>query len=82
MRGTDLVVPIGADQQQVPHVRVRDQMLEQVERRRVQPLQIIEKQRERMFRPSEDTEEPPEHQLEARLRGLAAGGPEPAAARR
>jgi hypothetical protein len=28
MRRTDLVVPVGADQQQVPHLRVRDQMLE------------------------------------------------------
>ena len=70
MRGTDLVVPIGADQQQVPHLRLGDQMLEQVERRRVQPLQIVEEQRERMLRPGEDAEEAPEHHLEAVLRVL------------
>jgi hypothetical protein len=28
VRGADLVVPIGPDQQQVPHLRVRDQVLE------------------------------------------------------
>jgi hypothetical protein len=32
VRGTDLVVPVGADQQQVPHFRVRNQMLKEVER--------------------------------------------------
>ena len=70
MRGADLVVPIGADQQQVPHLRLRDQMLEQFERRRVQPLQIVEEQRQRMLRPGEHAEEPPEHQLETVLRVL------------
>ena len=68
--GTDLVVAVGADQQQVPHIRLGDQMLEQVERRRVEPLQIVEEQRERMLRPGEHAEEAPEHQLEAALRVL------------
>ncbi len=44
--------------------------LEQVERRRVEPLQIVEEERERMLRPGEDAEEAPEHQLEAALRVL------------
>ena len=70
VRGTDLVVPVGADQQQVPHLRVRDQMLEEVERRRIQPLQIVEEQRERVLRPCEHADEAPEHQLEAVLRVL------------
>ncbi len=70
VRGTDLVVPIGADQQQVPHVRVGDEMLEEIERCRVEPLQIIEEQRERVLRPGERADEPPEHQLEAVLRVL------------
>src|SRR5713101_1065361 len=43
-------------------------MLEEVERRCIEPLQIIEEQRERVLRPSERAEEPPEHQLEAILR--------------
>ena len=68
MRGTDLVVPVSADQQQVPHFRVRDQMLEQIERRCIQPLQIIEEQREWLLRPGERAEESPENQLEAVLR--------------
>ena len=70
VRGTDLVVPVGADQQQVPHVRVRDQMLEEVERRCIQPLQIIEEQRERVLLAREHPEEAPEHHLEAVLRVL------------
>src|SRR6202030_195275 len=70
VRGRDLVVPKGADQQQVVHIRLRQQILEQIERRRVQPLQIVEEQHQRMFRPGEDAEEPAEHQLEPALRLL------------
>src|SRR5216683_6627882 len=70
VRGTDLIVPVGADQHQVPHLRVRDQTLEEVERCCIQPLQIIEEQRERVLRPGERAEEAPEHQLEAVLRIL------------
>ncbi len=64
VRGTDLVVPVGADQQQVPHVRVRDQVLEEVEGRCVEPLQIVEEQRQGMFRPREYVDEASEHQPE------------------
>ena len=67
MRGTDFVVPVGADQKQVPHFRVREQMLDQVERRGVEPLQIVEEEGERMFRSREHFEEAPEHQLETAL---------------
>src|SRR5207247_861238 len=70
MGGIDLVVPVGADQQQVPHVRLGQQVLEQVQRRRVEPLQIIEKERERMLRPREDADESAQHQLETPLRVL------------
>ena len=70
MRGADLVVPVGADQQQVPHLRMRHQMLEEVERCGIQPLQIIEEQRERVLLAREHAEEAPEHQLEAVLRVL------------
>ena len=80
--GIDLIVPIGADQQQVLHVRLRQQILEQVERRRVEPLQIVEEQRQRMFRPREDADEAPEHQLETDLAPAAAEAPGLAAARR
>ena len=70
MRGTDFVLPVGADQQHVPHFRVRHQMLEEVERCCIQPLQIIEEQRERMLLAREHPEEAPEHHLEAVLRVL------------
>src|SRR5229473_4905614 len=70
MRGADLVVPVGADQQQVPYLRVRDQMLEEVERCRIQPLQIIEEQRERVLLAREHPEEAPEGQLKAALHVL------------
>ena len=43
VRRADLVLPVGPDQQQVPHLRVRDQGLEEVERRCIQPLQIVKK---------------------------------------
>ena len=67
-RGADLVVSIGPDQKQVPHLRVRDQVLEEVERRCIQPLQIIEEQRQRMLLSREYLEEAPEDHLEAILR--------------
>ena len=70
MGGIDLVVPVGADQQQVLHVRLGQQILEQVERRRIEPLQIVEEQRERVLLAREHAEEAPEHQLEAVLRVL------------
>ena len=53
VRGTDLVVPIGADHQQPLHIRLGQQVVEQVECRRVEPLQIVEEERQWMFRPRE-----------------------------
>jgi hypothetical protein len=50
------IVPVGADQQQVPHIRPSQQILQQIERCRVEPLQIVEKRRERMLRPREDAD--------------------------
>ena len=66
----DLVVPIGPDQQEVPDIGLGQQFLKQVERCRVQPLKVIEEQRERMLVPREDAEEAPERQLESTLRLL------------
>ncbi len=68
VRWTDLVVPVGADQQQVPHFRVCDQVLEEIERCCIQPLQVIEEQRERVLLARELPEEAPENHLEAVLR--------------
>src|SRR5579863_414054 len=70
MRRTDFVVAVGPDQQDVPYLRMRNQTLKEVERCRIQPLQIIKKESERMFWPGECSEETPEHQLETVLRLL------------
>ena len=42
MGGADFVVAVGADQHQMPHVRMGQQILHQIQRRSVQPLQIVE----------------------------------------
>ncbi len=60
MGGIDLVVPVGADQHQVPHVGLGQQILHQIERCRIEPLQVVEEQGERML-PREYTDESPEH---------------------
>src|SRR5262245_46560566 len=70
MGGTDFVVSIGTDHHQVLHIRPGQQILKQIQGRRVEPLQIVEEQRERMVGPGEDVDEPPEHQLEEALRLL------------
>src|SRR5258708_29378405 len=67
MNGVVSVVPIGADHQQLLHVWLGQQVGEHLERRRVEPLQIVEKERQRMFGLREDAEKPPEHQLETAL---------------
>ena len=65
VRRADLVVPVGPDQQQMPYLRMRHQVLEEVERRRIQPLQIVEEQRERVLLAREHPEEAPENHLKA-----------------
>ena len=82
VRGADLVVPVGPDQQQVPHLRMRDQVLEEVERRCIQPLQIVEEQRERVLLAREHAEEASENHLEAVLRVLRRQIRRPAAVSR
>src|SRR5262245_10828135 len=70
MGGIDFVVPVGADQEQVLHIRPGQQIIEQIERCRIEPLQVIKEQRERMFRPREYADESAEYELEATLRVL------------
>src|SRR5580704_12436084 len=52
------------------HIGPDHEIFEQIERRRVKPLQIIEKQCQWMLRSREHTEEAPEHQVKAALRVL------------
>src|SRR5262249_53498963 len=66
----DFVVPVGADQHQVLHIRPGQQILHQIEGRRIEPLQIVKEKGERMFRPREYADESTEHQLKASLRIL------------
>src|SRR5208283_487199 len=49
-------------------IRLCQQVLEEIERRSIQPLQIVKEQRQRMLRPGEDIEEAAKHQLESALR--------------
>ncbi len=70
MRGIDLVVAVRADQHEVSQIRVRQKVFKQIERRRVEPLQIVEKKRKRMFSAGKHADETPEHQYETMLRLL------------
>ena len=65
MRGVEFVGPVGANQQDVPHVRFCDQVLKEFEGRSIQPLQIVQEQRERMLWLGESAEEAPENHLES-----------------
>src|SRR5215471_3611003 len=66
----DFVVTAGADEEKIAKFGPAEQVFQQVERRRIEPLQVIEEERQRMFRPREDTDELPKYQLEAPLRVL------------
>src|SRR6516162_8444065 len=67
MGRSHLVVSIGADQHQVLHARLGRQIFEQVETGWVEPLQIVQKQRQRMFWSGKDIDETPENELETAL---------------
>ncbi len=82
MGGGDFVVAIGTDQHEVLQIRPGQQILQQIERRRVEPLQVVEEQRQRMLRPGEDADEPPKHQLETAVARPVAEAQGPAAGRR
>src|SRR5215813_14319593 len=70
MGGVDFVVPVSTDHHQVLHIRLGQQILEQIERRRVEPLQIVEEQSKGILRSCEYSNESPKDQLEAALRVL------------
>jgi hypothetical protein len=65
MGGVELVGPVGANQQDVPHLRFCDQVLKEFERGSIQPLQIVQEQRERMLWLGERAEEAAENHLES-----------------
>ena len=61
MRGVHFVFPVGADQHQMPHVGLAQQILDQIQRRGIEPLQIVKEQGEWVLRPREYVDESPEH---------------------
>src|ERR1700733_1446533 len=68
MGGADLVVAERSDQKQVVHIGMGRELLQEIERSRIQPLQVVEKEHQWMFFAREDRDELPEHSLEALLR--------------
>src|ERR1700694_2573655 len=70
MGRVDFVVPICADQHQVPHIGLGQKILEQVKRCRVEPLQIVKEQCEWVLGPREYVDKSPEYQLKTALRVL------------
>src|SRR5262252_4586967 len=70
MRWSDFVVAVCADEEKIAEFGPAQQVFQQVERRRVEPLQVIKEERQRMFRPREDADKLPKYQLEAPLRVL------------
>jgi len=70
VRGTDLVVPVRADQQERAHLGPGDKVCEQRQGSGVEPLQIVEEEGEGMVRSSEHADEPTEDLLKAVLRVL------------
>jgi hypothetical protein len=70
MRCSDFVVAVGTDEEKIAEVGPTQQVFQKVQRRRVEPLEVIEEECERMFRSSEDADELPKHPLEAALRVL------------
>src|SRR5262249_42936052 len=70
MRGSDFVIAVGAYEENIAEIGSAQQVFHEVERRGIEPLQIIEEKRQGMFRPSEDADKLSKHQLETPLRVL------------
>ena len=68
MGRADLVVAIGADHQEVVAGGVVHPVLEELQRRGVDPLQIVQEEHERVLRLGKHAQEPGQHQVEAVLR--------------
>ena len=64
MRGVDLVVAVGADQEEVTNLRRCGEPFDQLDRTGVEPLDVVEEQDQRLFGPGEDREEALEDPVE------------------
>ncbi len=65
-----LFVAVGAYQQQMTHIARRQQVNQEIEGCRIEPLQVVEKQRQRMLRPGKNADEAPHDKVETPLRIL------------
>src|SRR5262249_41056536 len=63
----DFVVAIRADQHEVLQFGTCQQIFQQVEGCRIEPLQVVERERKWMLGPCEHADESPEYELEASL---------------
>ena len=63
MCGADLIVAICADHQQVSRVGMEKEIFDERQRGRIEPLQVIDENDERVFRPREHADEPLEYGL-------------------
>src|SRR5215467_10327762 len=70
MRCSDFAVAVGTDEEKVAEIGPAQQVFQQVERGRVEPLQVIQEERQRMLRPREDADKLPKYPLETLLRVL------------
>src|SRR5262245_29179948 len=70
MGAINLVVSVGTNQHQLSHIALSQQVLQEIERCCIKPLQVIEEQSKGMFRPREDADKPAKHELETSLRIL------------
>src|SRR5262249_43791084 len=68
MGESDLVVTVGADEQKVPRVGMGHEIFDERQRRRVEPLKIVDENHERVLRPRKDAHETLEHRLKSKLR--------------
>src|SRR5271165_4673025 len=67
MVGADFIIPVGSHEQQASNFRVRDQVPEQVKRRSVDPLQIVQEKGEQVLLARECSEEAAEYRLKTIL---------------
>ena len=70
MSGIDLIIPVGADQHQILKVRPGRKILKQFERCGIEPLQVIEKEHQRMFGPGKHADKLLEYTMKTALRVL------------
>src|ERR1700733_1197128 len=70
MGGCDFVVAIGTDQHEVLQIRLGQKVLQQIEGRFVEPLQVVEEERQWMFRSCKCADKAAKHELKAPLRLL------------